>query len=57
MTCICDHVKGEHLLTGKCYQCSCTQYRLDISKEKAEMKVLLAQAVMHSEVPVLEFKE
>ncbi len=57
MTCICDHVKGEHLLTGQCYQCSCTQYRLDISKEKAEMKVLLAQAVMHSEVPVLEFKE
>ena len=56
MTCICDHVKGEHLLTGQCYQCGCTQYSLDINKEKAEMGVLLAQAAMHSNVTALGFK-
>ena len=57
MTCKCDHVKGEHLLAGQCYQCGCTQYRLDIGKEKAEMEVSLTQAAMHSNVTALEFKE
>ena len=34
MTCICEHVKAEHLLTGQCYQCECPRYLLDINADK-----------------------
>ena len=48
MTCICDHVKGEHLLTGQCYQCGCTKYVLDIRSEKELIQIELQAQVARS---------
>ncbi len=39
MTCICEHVKAEHLLTGQCYQCECPRYELDIKADREKIRM------------------
>lgn len=39
MTCICGHIKAEHLLTGLCYQCECPRYELDINADGEKIRM------------------
>ncbi len=46
MTCICEHVKGEHLLTGQCYQCECPRYQLDVNADREKLKMKAGQIII-----------
>ena len=50
MTCICGHIKAEHLLTGQCYQCDCQRYELDIKADRELIESALRVQLKRMEV-------